>query len=463
MKKKIFVLSCAVLALISFMVPTALAQVQVEDYDVDSILRSVSTGTGSMTLTRALEDAFRTNPTVLASKADYASARAAYRKSFGSFLPSLDFTAAATLRHARNDATIVRSSGGSNDYFMDSQKLALSQLIWDGGATAGRVDADELHAGSKLRQAYNIAEEVALHASQYYLEVIRNRGILELSRRNVENHEHVLGMVTIRQHSGAGTMADVYQAEAALAEARSKQIQAEQNVHDAEANYGNVFGMLPGVLRLPESGAITLPMTVEAGITMALERNNALKAADLGVQQREKELESAEGSLLPRISLDGSLGRSDNTSGFDQTYSDASIGLFLKFNIFNGGASRAAISEARSLLHQAQFKREETRRSIEQDVRTAYNFMRATGDLLPVLGGNVTQNRKTLASYLDQFRMGTRTLLDLLDAETSLFTAEQALLNGKVANIYSFYRTCLPLSSLLSTLKLDAAVKIEQD
>jgi outer membrane protein TolC len=89
--------------------------------------------------------------------------------------------------------------------------------------------------------------------------------------------------------------------------------------------------------------------------------------------------------------------------------------------------------------------------------------MTATGDLLPVLADNVEQNAKTLLSYFDQFRMGSRTLLDLLDAEKSLFVAEQALLNGKLANIYSFYRTCLPLSTLLEVLQLEEVAKVEEE
>jgi len=137
--------------------------------------------------------------------------------------------------------------------------------------------------------------------------------------------------------------------------------------------------------------------------------------------------------------------------------------VYLNLNIFNGGATRAAVSKARSLLRQAQFKREESRRAIEEDVRTAYNFMRATADLLPVLANNVDQNRKTLSSYMDQFRMGSRTLLDLLDAETSLFNAEQTLLNGKLAHTYSYYRTSLPLSTLLSTLQLEEVVRVEEE
>ncbi len=463
MKGKHCVLSVIVLGLTCLLATAAFGQSEVRQYDVDSVLKGVTGGGQGATLPAALQEAFKTNPTFLASKAEYSAARAAYRKSFGELLPSLSLTASTSFKHVRNDGTINRFSGGSNDIVTDEQKLSLSQLVWDGGATTGRVDADELHADSKLKEAYNKAAEVALDATQYYLDVIRARGILELSRRNVGNHEQVLEMVSMRQRSGAGTKADVYQAEAALAEARSKHIHAEQAVRDTEANFANVFGALPGVLQLPGKESAILPATIESGIDMALENNDAIKAADLGIQQREKKLASARGALLPSISLRGSLGRADNTSGFDESYHDASLGMYLNFTIFDGGSNRATIAEARSLLRQAQFKREETRRAIEEDVRTAYNFMRATADLLPVLADNVDQNAKTLSSYFDQFRMGSRTLLDLLDAEKSLFAAEQTLLNGKLAHVYSFYRTCLPLSTLLTVLQLEEVAKVEEE
>lgn len=433
------------------------------DYDVDMVLSAVTSGPEAKDISKELRRALESNPKLLAEKMDYPAAREAYRSSWGQLLPTLDFSFNTGLNNYRNDTTIARYTGGENNTVTNQQRIAVKQLLWDGGLTHEQINADEKHAESTLEEVYNTTEEITLNAIKHYLEVIRNRGILELSKRNVTNHRRIVDMVDLREQSGAGTLADVYQAEAALDEAKSKVINAIQNTQDAEAEYANVYGDLPETLNMPIPPKSIIPANVAEAIKLAMTQNKAVNAAELGIQQREHEKNSETGKLLPTFSLTGGIGRSENTSGYTQKYHDASIGLDVNWNLFNGGSDKADIRKAKSLLYQARHKYAETKRVVEKDVRTAYSFITATSDLLPVLRENVRKNDLALASYKDQFRMGTRTLLDLLKAENSLFIAEQTLMNGIIANVYSYYKACLPLSELLTALRLeDIATEFDQ-
>ncbi|WP_192625095.1 TolC family protein, partial [Desulfomicrobium macestii] len=98
-------------------------------------------------------------------------------------------------------------------------------------------------------------------------------------------------------------------------------------------------------------------------------------------------------------------------------------------------------------------------RQVEEDVRTAYSFYKATGKLLPVLRSLTNENAQVVSSYTDQFRMGQRTLVDLVSAQKSLFSSQQVYLNGMTAHTFSYYRLCMPVSQLMSALGVDLKVK----
>ena len=94
------------------------------------------------------------------------------------------------------------------------------------------------------------------------------------------------------------------------------------------------------------------------------------------------------------------------------------------------------------------------RREVTEDVVTAYNFYKATWELVPVLKETVDKNAEVVTGYADQFRMGRRTLLDLISAQKTLFSSQQVYMNGLVAHTFSYYRVLAPLSSLLKNLNI---------
>lgn len=132
--------------------------------------------------------------------------------------------------------------------------------------------------------------------------------------------------------------------------------------------------------------------------------------------------------------------------------------LQVSFNLYSGGSDRAAIREAKSEVSKAVQDAEEVRRLVEENVTTAFNFYQATGNLLPILRDLTNENADIVVSYADQFRMGKRTLLDLVSAQKSLFSAQQVYLNAMAAHTFSYYRICMPISALMSTLGVSVDV-----
>ncbi len=421
--------------------------------NVDFILNDAVSADG-LTLPVAIQSAIDTNPKFLSRKHAYSSSHEAYLQSYGALLPQLDFVAKGGYLVIRNDTTIAAYDDEQGDEWSDDMRVVLSQLIYDGGLTSSKVDADKFYSQSKREELFNTAEDVGLTATQYFMEVIRNRALIELCERNIAQHANILELTRVRLSSGGGTQVDVSQAEASLEEARSRLVQARQGLEDAEAGYAKLFGDKAGKLAMPGRPVAAIPQDVDAAIALAMDNNRALKAARLAIQQKEREVDSAEGLMKPQLYAKLSGGRSDNTGGYEENYHDVSAMLQVNFNLYSGGSDAAAIREAKSDKLEVLQDAEEVRRTVEEDVKTAYSFHKVTGNLLPILSNLTNENAKIVVSYADQFRMGKRTLLDLVSAQRSLFSSQQVYLNAMTAHTFSYYRICMPISALMSTLNV---------
>lgn len=409
---------------------------------------------GGLTLQAALQSAINDNPTFLSRKHAYSSSHEAYLKSFGALLPQIDFVAKGGYQVVRNDTTIATMSGEQGDTWTDEMRVVMSQLLFDGGLTSSKVEADKYLAQSRREELFNTAEDVGLTATQHFMEVIRNRALIALCERNIAEHVHILDLTRIRLDSGGGTQVDVHQAEASLEEARSRLVQARQGLADAEAGFLKVFGSGAARLAMPQWPAQAIPGTPEEAVAVAVGNNRALKAARLAILQKESEVASAKGRHMPQLHFKASGGHSDNTGGYSENYHDLSAMLQVSFNLYSGGSDAAAIREAKSDRLKALAEMEEVRRKVEEDVMTAYSFHKATGDLLPILRSLTDENARVVSSYADQFRMGKRTLLDLVSAQRSLFSSQQVYLNAMTAHTFSYYRICMPMSTLMTALNV---------
>ena len=429
-----------------------------ESGGVNAILEDAgpSSGTG---LASAFKAALKDNPHFLFSQFDLASSEAGWRAAYGNLLPNLDLSVRAGAIRVRNDTTISRYDEEYGDALTNSQRLVLSQLLFDGGVTSSTVEAKKHYSESKLHEHLKNSEQVALVASQNFIEVIRNRGLVTLCERNIAEHEYIVELTRVRLTSGGGSRADVSQAEAALEEARSRLVQARQGLADAEAGYAAVFGVAPGPLAMPERLTQAVPIGMSEAVAQAQSNDNALKAAQLGLKQKGQEVEAAQGAFMPRVNLELAAGRSENTGGYTQSYNDLSAMLNMDLNLFNGGTDQENLRQARHEESKARQDVERVRREVIEDVETAFNFYKTTWELIPILKESVDKNAEVVTGYADQFRMGRRSLLDLVSAQKALFSSQQVYLNGQMAHTFSYYRLLAPLADLTKALgvTLDAS------
>jgi len=413
------------------------------------------------TLEESIEAALRTNPDVGVVQADRRAIDQELRQARALYFPSIDLRAAAGPEYSnsvttRNRVTRAPGSDASTTLMRWESQLTLTQMLFDGFATQSEVDRQLGRINSAAYRVTEAAEFIALDAVEAHLNVLRNEALVELARENLEQHRGLLGQVIELERQGAGSIADVHQAQARVAAAQAALATATGNLEDARALYLAVVGSPADLLEEAVAPAYALPESPEAAAVHAFTESPTVKIASADIDVAKAELQGARSGYYPTLDLELGTSANDNIDGLKGSAIDAQALLVLRYNLFRGGGDIARereafqrISEARETLRRAQ-------RTSEEEARTGYNALVTTQARLEALRARVTAQRETRDTYAQQFDLGQRSLLDLLDAENELFSARSDLTTAEYTEIFAVYRVLAVIGALLPTLDIDA-------
>lgn len=378
------------------------------------------------TAAEASQKAISTNPEVQAAWYAFLAAGDEQRSARGGYYPRLDL--GGSIGYERHE---IDKLDQWNDYNLAGGNLTLTQLLYDGFATSSNV----ARLGKVRRERYfnllEAAENTTLEATRAYEDVLRFRELRSLAERNVERHREVLGRIKEKVRAGVGRAVDLEQATGRLALAESNYIIETSNLHDVSARYQRVVGEWPADSLAPtENAKATVPDDLLSALNVAYGEHPALAAATENIRANEEQLRNRKSRYHPRLDvrLRGELGEDiDRIQGYT---SDQRAELVLSYNLFNGGSDKAAISQASNLIEVSEHNREATCREVRQNLRIAYNDHQRIKTQLDYLRVHKDTTDKARTAYLDQFQIGQRTLLDLLDTENEYFEAQRAYVNG---------------------------------
>ena len=282
-----------------------------------------------------------------------------------------------------------------------------------------------------------------------------NQVLVVLARENLGEHNRILGLVRQLEGQGASSIADVVQTEARIAAAQTSLATAQGNLRDAEALYIGVVGVRPGSLEEPLVPYPAVPESQEAAAAKAAVDSPTVLIAGADIDVADAELRGSRAGYYPRFDLEVGAAANDNLDGVRGGDVEAQALLVLRYNLFRGGADIAREREAFARLREARETLRQAQRSAEEDARIAYNALVTARARTESLRAAVEAQRATRDVYAQQFDLGQRSLLDLLDAENELFVARSNLTTAEYTEIFGVYRVLAVIGDLLITLDID--------
>ncbi len=404
---------------------------------------------------QAAQKAIAGNPELNARLSALRAASAAVDATRGGLYPRIDLEASV----GRTDDRITTRNPEGQALSRNGAALSLTQLLWD--ANVVRSDITRLGHDKLVRwfELLDATETTALEAVRAHHDVVRQRNLVALAEDNYVQHRYASTQIGSRVRAGVGRGVDLEQANARLALAESNLSTESANLHDVTARYLRIVGELPPQ-RLARSGASAAGLPTSAGeaASLAVQTSPAVSASIESLRAARAAAQGRAGAAWqPRVEARIRTGAGRNFDGVPDQKRDTSAEVVLNWNLYNGGSDQARIRQAADLVNQAADQRDKTCRDTRQVAAIAFNDTRKLGDQLLALDRNVLAIEKARDAYRQQFDIGQRSLLDLLNAENELYTAKRAYANAEADLLVAQARSLAATQRLSSQLGLARA------
>lgn len=416
----------------------------------------VSSGSASaMSLRDAVQVALESNPEIGQAEQNREAIEFELRQALGLYMPRVDLEASAGVQRLDNPSR--RSLGTVDDALYPAQVgLVATFDLLDGGyrdseraRQAARVD------GASFR-VLERSEFIALQIARVYFQVVLQQQVLQLAQDNVGFHEAMLSDVGTAISSGQLTEADRFQAIERLAAARAKVTEAGVELEAARIEFNRYVGLRPSQMALPPRVGKQLPASLEAAIEMARIANPRVLLADADIDAASAMVDQAKSGLGPKLQFEARAATGLDIGGSEGRMSDLSARLQLRWNIYDGGIKDAEVQENARRETEAMLVLDQTFREVEEAVRTSWLRLKTQGGLADTYKEQLDASADLISSYRDQFSVGKRSLLDVLDAQNTRFNVQVLYDTARYSVYFSEYRLMAASGVLLPYFGLSA-------
>jgi outer membrane protein len=416
---------------------------------------------GMMTLERALAEAYVNNPQLNAQRAIVRSTDENVPQALSGYRPRVTATADTGIQHT--ESTIQSPATGRQLQVVDSHPRGVAatatQTLYNGLQTANRTRQAESQTSAARETLRLIEQTVLLDAATAYMNLLRDRAILDLQRRNVEVLQEQLRQARDRFNVGEVTRTDVAQAESRLAAGRSQALAAESNVTTSRAVFRRVIGVDPDGLAPGTPVDRLSPRTLDMAILLGRADHPSVTAAMYGVDVALLQVKISEGALYPTLIVQGNAQKRWDVSVTTAESWQVSAVTQLTIPIYQGGAEYALVRQNKENLGQRRFDLDTTRDQARATVVQSWGQLEAAKAQIEATQAQVAAAEIALNGVREEARVGQRTTLDVLNAQQELVNARVALVTAQRDRVVASY-TLLASVGRLTAQVLALAVPI---
>ncbi|KQN27135.1 hypothetical protein ASF00_12305 [Sphingomonas sp. Leaf34] len=389
---------------------------------------------GADTLREALVKAYTTNPILTGQRATLRATDENVPIARASGLPSANVT---------GDYTEFVVTAANSFIALPRQAVARANVsvpLYQGGQVRNSVAAAKTRVEAGRATLRGTEADLFTNVVAAYMDVIRDEAIVGLNTQNVRVLDVNLQASRDRFQVGDLTRTDVAQSEARLALARAQLQSAEAQLISSRENYIRYVGTPAGTLETPPT-LPHLPDSPASAVTVAIDNNPVLIAAAKERDATRYDVGVARASRLPQISATGSasytnyLGSASTTNGSVNTFPNANKtvqgGLSLTLPLFQGGRPAAQVRQAEAFQSRAIENVTATERNVISQARSAFAVWQSSEQVIQSSETAVNANKLSLEGVRAENSVGTRTILDILNAEQELLNSQVTLVTAR--------------------------------
>lgn len=413
------------------------------------------TPASAMSLQEAIQKALTTNPQISQAVENREAVEFELRQARGLYLPSVDLEASVGKRRLSNESTGTLTQ----DYetFNSSEVgLTVTQRLLDGGGRRAQVDQQASRVDGASFRVLERSETVALQVVQDYLEYILQAKIVGVAKQNVDFHNGILGDINQGISGGALTEVDALQGRERLEAARARLREAQEELELTKIRFLKTVGEPITNAKVPASVGKFIPRTLQDAIAAAKSSNPRIYSARADIDAADAAVRAARSNYAPTVDLEGRASVGNDVSGSQGNTNDVQVRLVARWNLYRGGIDQAREQEQIRRASEQRYASDQVHRELEESVRSAWNERSSRGELSQILNSQSSQNAQLVSSYSEQFKIGQRSLLDVLDAQNTRFNTSIVAETARVAALFAEYKILAASGSLLKTMNVKA-------
>ncbi|MBB4866549.1 outer membrane protein [Pseudomonas nitritireducens] len=401
------------------------------------------------------KDAVDNNADLAAAQADYMARKEAVPQARSGLLPQIN--AGASTGQTRTSLDTPSATLNRNTQLVQA---SLSQPLFRADRWFQLKAAENTTEQAQLEFSAT-QQQLILQTAQTYFGVLRAQDNLAASKAEEAAFKRQLDQSNERFDVGLSDKTDVLESQAGYDTARANRIVAERQVDDAfqalvtltNREYSSIEGILHSLPVVPP-----MPNDAKAWVDTSVQQNLRLQASNYAVDAAEETLRQRKAGHLPTVDAVAQYQKGDNDAlGFANDGSEphygkyvdqSSIGLQLNVPIYSGGLTSSQVREAYQRLNQSEQLRESQRRQVVQDARNQHRAVNTDVEQVKARRQAIISNQSSLEATEIGYQVGTRNIVDVLDAQRSLYNSVRDYNNTR----YDYILDNLSLKQTAGTL-----------
>ncbi|MEA3373639.1 MAG: TolC family outer membrane protein [Campylobacterota bacterium] len=415
----------------------------------------------ALTLPEMVQNTLDSNPNMQREISNYKAVRYDLDRADAGYKPTLDLTGGIGMEHTEKDYDGAQPDV-DEDLTRKEARIVGTENLFQGFQTKYDVIEQEGRIDASRYTSIQEANTLALRASEVYIAVLKQKALLNLQDENVKTHERIYKMIREKNAAGLGRRSDMEQTEGRLALAYVNYISQQNNYQDAMINFERIYGEMRSASLLEEPNAPALPAnTLEALENLAEIYNPTMAIERANIQSRQATMEKSRSTYYPKIDAELSADWSDDVDGVKSTDQGYRAMLRLYYNLYNGGSDEALRLQNLQYITSQKESLNEQQRAVLEKLKLAWMAHQILMRQIRCLNLHANLSKQTSSSYAQEYQLGRRSLLDLLNVELEFNNARQQVATAEKDLLFTRYRILEAVGLLHYALQTNVAEKVE--
>jgi len=415
---------------------------------------------GAISITEVVHKTIETHPQIQMTKEDLNAEKKILTQVKAGYLPSVDLAYSV----GKEETKTIANQRVKYKYTRHDASATLTQPIFSGLSTVYGVEQQNALILSNDNKVKEKANDLALEATTAYLEMLRNKELLQIAKENVDVHEKYLGQIKEKVDAGVGRSSDYKQTLSRYENAQSVLYLSEQNYENSIYNFQRVLpdDITDGYLEKPVAGDLPAE-DLEALVEMAVKNNPTVHVSMADIDAAQASVSRSNSAFYPTADIRlqkywdknvNGVGTSSPTPSTHNENDGWNALVVLNYNIFNGmyDQARKEVNQRRVLKQNATLA--DAKRFVTANTSLAWYTFKSTQQQLVHIEKNINASADTVADYQEENDLGRRSIIDLLNIELEYNGAKNRKVTAEYDNLVAYYQILSHTGKILEVMNV---------